>query len=348
MMMKRCALLVALLGCGGSSGANEAPPDTRLPGTCAVDADCPDGQRCNEAGQCFGGCGETLDLTYVPPNFMVVLDRSCSMDKPPSAQTTQTKWATAVGALGKVLTDHATDVHWGLTLFPDTTGDTCGQDANAVPLGANHAATIGTLLTNALVKTDALFPKGPCVTNIDTGLQAAALDPALATTASYLMLVTDGAQSACTLGGGDAGSEAIVTDLFTNRGIKTFVVGFGGAVDAAELNKLAMLGGAPQTGATKYYRADTAAQLDTVFAQITELVVSCSYTVDPAPPDVAQTYVFFENSELVPHDPAHAAGWDYDAATMKLTLYGTYCERLQTRAVDDVDVVFGCPVPPVL
>lgn len=346
MMMKHAAIVVALLGCGGSA-SNETTPDARPPGTCAVDADCPDGQRCNEAGQCFGGCGETLDLTYVPPNFMVVLDRSCSMDKPPNAQTTTTKWTTAVGALKKVLADHGADVDWGLTLFPDTTGETCAQDANSVPLGAGKAATIDGLLTSALVKTDPLFPKGPCVTNIDTGLQAAAADPALATKAGYLMLVTDGAQSACTLGNGDAGSEAAVHDLYTNRGIKTFVVGFGGAVDAAELNELAMLGGAPQAGATKYYRADNAAQLDAVFAQIAELVVSCEYTVDPAPPDVAQTYVFFENTELVPHDPSHAAGWDYDPATMKLALYGAYCDRVQTRAVDDIDVVFGCPVPPL-
>lgn len=346
MMMTRWALTLALLGCGGSS-ASTNQPDALPPGACTVDADCPDDQRCNDAGQCFGGCGETLDLTYVAPNFMVVLDRSCSMDKLPEPTATQTKWASAVAALGNVLVGHATDVDWGLTLFPDTTGTTCSQDANTVPLGPNQATAISTLLTDALVRTDALFPKAPCVTNIDTGLQAAAQDPALATKASYLMLVTDGAQSSCIDGGGDAGSEATVAAL-ARDGIKTFVVGFGGAVDAAELNELAMLGGAAKAGATKYYRADTAAQLDAVFTQIAELVVSCEYTVDPAPENLDETYVFFDNSELVPHDPSRAAGWDYDPATMTLAFYGTYCERVQRHQVDDVDVVFGCPVPPIL
>jgi hypothetical protein len=33
---------------------------------------------------------------------------------------------------------------------------------------------------------------------------------------------------------------------------------------------------------------------------------------------------------------------------MKVTVYGSYCDRLQNHTVDDVDVVFGCPVPPPL
>ena len=58
--------------------------------------------------------------------------------------------------------------------------------------------------------------------------------------------------------------------------------------------------------------------------------------------------VFFENTEPVPRDPTHTNGWDYDPATMRLTLYGSYCGRIQDRSVDDVDVVFGCPDPTVL
>lgn len=58
--------------------------------------------------------------------------------------------------------------------------------------------------------------------------------------------------------------------------------------------------------------------------------------------------MFYENTELVPRDTTHAAGWDYDPATMTLTMYGSYCDRLKTKVVDDVDVVFGCPTLPVL
>lgn len=347
-MIKRVAICWLLVcACGGKSGNSDGTPDAGDSVACTVDADCPDGMRCNAQGQCFGGCGETLDLTYVAPAFSVVLDRSCSMDKKPTTTATQTKWESAVAALSNALTAHASDIDWGLTLFPDTTGATCAQDANTVAVGPNQAPMIKTILNNALAPADPLFPAGPCVTNIDTGIQAAALDPTLGTKSSYLMLVTDGAQSSCNLGGSDAGTEAAIADLYTNRGIKTFVVGFGGGVDAAQMNKFAAVGGAPLTGATKYYQADTAAQLDQVFQAISELVVSCEYTVDPAPPNLDETYVYFEYSELVPRDPAHGMGWDYDASTGKLTIYGAYCDRLQDHSVDDVDVVFGCPVPPI-
>ncbi|MBA2539098.1 MAG: hypothetical protein H0V17_05635, partial [Deltaproteobacteria bacterium] len=161
-------------------------------------------------------------------------------------------------------------------------------------------------------------------------------------------LISDGAQSGCSLGGGDAGTEASVADLFTNRDIPTFVVGFGSGTDAAELNTLATKGGTALAGTTKYYQADTPAQLDQAFQSIAGLIVSCDFLVDPAPTDLAQTFVFYENTELVPHDTTHGDGWDYDPATGTMTLYGTYCERLTTHEVDDVDVVFGCPTPPVL
>jgi hypothetical protein len=321
------------------------------PGACAVDQDCGGGMVCNTAtsGCEIGGCGgEVLDLTYVPPNFLIVLDRSCSMDSN-LAGGVQTKWEAAVAALKNVLAAHPTDIRWGLTLFPDTVTPNCGQAATLpFPVADNQATAIDTLLTNALVSTDPLFPDGPCVTNIDTGIQQAATDPALAdpTRSNFIMLVSDGAQSGCSTGGGDTGTESAITTLQTN-GVTTFVVGFGSGVDAPALKDFAIAGGAPLAGATSYYQADTANQLDQVFQSIAGLVVSCEYLVDPAPADSNLLFVFFENTESVPRDPTHADGWDYDPATMKITLYGSACTRVQDHTVDDVDVVFGCPSPPL-
>jgi hypothetical protein len=320
-------------------------------GACAVNEDCGGGMTCNTStAACeIGGCGgETLNLTYVPPNFLIVLDRSCSMDNN-LAGGAQTKWEAAVAALKNVLALHATDIRWGITFFPDTVTPNCGQAATIpVPVGDNNATTIDTMLTNALSSADPLFPDGPCVTNIDTGIQQAATDPGLADTTrdSFIMLVSDGAQSGCSAGGGDAGTETAITNLATG-GVTTFVVGFGSGVDAPALNDFAVAGGAPLAGATSYYQADDAAALDAVFQSIAGLVVSCDYLVDPAPPDIDLTYVFFENTETVPRDTTHTEGWDYDPATMTLTLYGTACSRVQDRTVTDVDVVFGCPSPPL-
>lgn len=321
------------------------------PGTCAVDGDCDAGSRCNSATHACepGGCGgEILDLTYVPPNFLIVLDRSCSMTKVLTG-TQQTKWGAAVGALHEVLASYPDDIRWGLTLFPDTSNQTCGQDAIPFPVADHQATAIDTLLQGALSSSDPLFPDGPCVTNIDTAIQQAATDPGLADPArkSFVMLVSDGAQSAgCDLGGSDAGTEQAIAELAA-AGVTTFVVGFGSATDAAALDAFAIAGGAPLAGATKYYQADTANQLDQVFQSIAGLVVSCDYLVDPAPPDLGLTYVFFHDTEQVPRDTAHVDGWDYDPATMKLTLYGTACARVQDHSETDVDVVFGCPAPPL-
>lgn len=318
--------------------------------TCAVDLDCEVGSTCNTATSAceVGGCGgEILDLTYVAPNFMVVLDRSCSMDKP--LANNKTKWEVAVGALHTLLADHPADLRWGMTLFPDTSGESCGQDAIPFPVADGQAAAIDAMLQNALAETDPLFPKqGPCVTNIDTAIQQAGTDPGLAdaTRGRFVMLISDGSQSSCNLGGGDAGTLQEITDLHA-AGVTTYVVGFGSSVDDDMLNQFAVAGGAPRPGATKFFRAESANQLATVFQTITGAVASCDYVVDPAPPDVDLTYVFFENTELVPRDPTHAEGWDFDPATSKITLYGTACTRVQDRTVDDVDVVFGCPVPPL-
>ena len=115
-----------------------------------------------------------------------------------------------------------------------------------------------------------------------------------------------------------------------------------------ELTKLALAGGVPSAGATKYYSADTAADIDTVFQQIATSVISCTYKVDQAPPDLDQTYVIYSGTELVPRDTSHMAGWDYSDATMTITMYGMYCAVLRDHSVTNIDVTFGCPSPPIL
>jgi hypothetical protein len=261
--------------------------------------------------------------------------------------TTTSKWTAAVDAITHVLGTYSTQIRWGATLFPDTVGDSCTQGTIPVPVADNNATPISTMLTSSLTTTDPLYPDGPCVTNIDTALSQAAADPSLADPArqSYLMLVTDGAQANCPNNGGNSASLATVTDLY-NHGVPTFVVGFGSGVSAAFMNQLAQAGGVPLAGATQYYQADTAADLDMAYQAIGSQVVSCTYHVDPPPPDLSQTYVIFDHNQLVPQDMAN--GWGYDSATQTLTLYGPACDALKTHTVSSMDLVFGCPSPPIL
>jgi hypothetical protein len=346
--MRSLAFVLVVSACGHHSG--DVAPDGAGDDSataCLVDSDCGTGMTC-QMGMCLGGCGAThVDLSYVAPNLLFVLDRSCSM-RNDLAGTTTSKWQAAVDAITHVLGTYTTQVRWGATLFPDITGVSCAQDAIPVPVADNMATTISSMLTSSLDPNDPLYPDGPCVTNIDTGLQQAATDPSLLdpTRKSYLMIVTDGSQSGCNLGGGDSGSLATVTDLFKNHGVATFVVGFGSGVNNMFLNQLALAGGVPLPGATSYYEADTAAQLDQAYQTIGNLVVSCTYHVDPAPPDLSQTYVIFDHNQLVPQDPSN--GWSYDAATQTLTLNGSSCDALKNHTVTAMDLVFGCPSPPIL
>ena len=354
MRVLRFALLSSslVLACHHASPNNgdddTAGPDAAI--ACGSDADCPTGEQCDPTtGTCLGGCGaQHLDLTYVAPNLGIVLDRSCSMAKPLEGSG-ETKWESAVGALHDVLNSYSTKVRWGMTMFPDTTGNKCTQDAIPFPIADNNAQVIDARLQQALGSADPDYPAGPCVTPIDTGIEQAATDPALMDPMrkSYLMLVTDGAQAGCDAGGSGSGAEAAVTQLYL-QGVSTYVVGFGSEVDVGELTRLANDGGVPNmSGSAAYYAADSGSDLDNVFHQIASQVVSCTYAVDQTPPDLDETYVIYSGNTLVPRDQTHMDGWDYDPTAMTLTIYGNYCTELEDGVVTDIDVVFGCPSPPI-
>jgi hypothetical protein len=322
------------------------------PGTCASDADCESGKQCvsGDAGDkvCIPGssCGsEKLVADVVPPNLLVVLDRSCSMT---DMVGNTTKWAIAVAALNNMTQTYAGKIRFGLTLFPDTVTPNCGQGMIPIPVGPNNETPIRNLLTAALQTSNANFPDGPCVTNIDTAMQQAATEPGFndTTRQSYALLVTDGAQSGCNLAGGDTGTATIVANLFTQRNIPTYVIGFGSGVDAPQLNILAVNGGRPRsTMPNRYYDAGDQASLDAALSTIGAQTLGCVYQLQKAPPDPTQIYVFFDKVS-VPRDPTHMGNWDYDATTNRVTFYGAACTQLKSGTVKVLDIVFGCDVPP--
>ena len=351
--------------CGGGG---ECVPE----GMCVLDADCPEGQECTFMGNCVpaGGCDTSQDCGEgticdvnkmcvpggmcgamaftaepVAPNMLLVLDRSCSMkDKIDGLK----KWDIAVAAINQVTASYAGVLRWGLIMFPDITAPSCGQVDYPVPLGDGNEAAIQDLLTAALVNDDPWFPNGPCVTNIDTAIEQASLDPALFTgdIPSYVMLITDGNQAGCNAAGGDDGTEMILADMYS-KGVPTYVVGFGSAVGAGQLNMFADAGGVPLQGDPRYYQADNAAELEAAFVDIAGGLVSCSFKLDEAPPDWMDVFVFFNDVLKIPFDPTNMEGWNYDAMTSTISFYGSFCQQLKDNEVWDIDIVFGCdePVP---
>lgn len=315
-------------------------------GTCAADGDCTSGMKCDATKKCVpgGDCGaQKAVATAIPPNMLITLDRSCSMT---SKVGTLTKWAIAVGALNTMMTKYAAKIRFGITLFPDTDADTCKQGAIPVEPGPGNETKISTMLTNALKTGDPLFPDGPCVTNIDTAFQQVTGSTSLKdkTRPNFVLLVSDGAQSSgCSAAGGDAGTEKFIAGLL-KLGIKTAVIGFGAGVDGAQLDKFAVAGGMPSTGATKFYKAEDAATLDAALAAIAGAALGCTYALDKTPADPTKIFVFFDGTKEITADPTN--GWTYDAATNSVTFHGTTCADLKADKVKSVDIVLGCKNTP--
>jgi von Willebrand factor type A domain len=284
------------------------------------------------------GCdGELFGSEAVPPNVLIVLDRSRSMLDEVGGGP---KWDVARAAIDQLTTQYADDVRWGLMLFPGfdqdcNDGGECTEGAVFTDPAAGTADAITTLLDDAQTCSFGT----PIAENLDSLVDYAGLeDP---TRADYILLVTDG-MATC-----NDPVPSVTTLRMQDPEIRTFVVGFGGEVDPDQLNAMAQEGGTALPGDPQYYQADDADGLAAAFADIAGSVLSCVFVLDQAPPDVDDLYAFFDMMQI-PRDPTHGNGWDYDPTTNTITFYGPACDSIQADEVETVSIVFGCPeLPPV-
>jgi hypothetical protein len=321
------------------------------PGTCLGTGDCQMGEQCvpgdggglvcEPGGMCGG---QKIGADLVEPNLLITLDRSCSMTEKVGNMT---KWQLAVAALQKLTTDFKGRIRFGLTLFPDTDNMNCDQAKIPIPVGDGNEAAIQKLLNDALTNTNAYFPDGPCVTNIDGAVHQASMEPAFKDLSrpSFVLLLTDGEQSACNLYGGANGATMIISDMRTKQMVDSFVIGFGSGVNVMQLDAFATAGGKPSNGMHKFYDATDGMSLQTALNTIASSTVGCVYKLQMVPPDPSQIFVFFDKMS-VKRDPNHMDGWDYDAANNQVVFYGPPCSELKAAMVGVVDIVFGCDAPP--
>jgi len=338
-------------GMGGhcASGTCE-PNDTG--GTCDGDVNCPAGDTCIDG---FCGCeGVAFAAMPIVPNMMVVYDKSGSMEEdlegdcplfdngttkcdypphgsgsdPNPAFDAPDKWTVAGGGIDDILTSHGSKVRFGLVTF--SSDGNCGAGNVRVDVGPNTEADIRS--TIAASNPRGSTPIGDTLADL-VGLNSLQSDAH----SNYVLLVTDGMETC----GGNPVSAA--RDLFQQSPrVKTFVVGFGGGVDANELNDIATEGHTDRPGATKYYQADNAAELGDALDTILGSVLSCAYQLDQVPEDLGQLYVYADG-DPVNRDQTQSEGWDYDPATGTLTFYGQICQDLQAGSVTDLNIVYGCP-----
>lgn len=302
------------------------------PGSCAGDPDCSAGTVCDPASAiCVpgGDCGaEEFATTALPPNLLIALDRTGSMDSEVPNSGGKSRFQVASEAIATVLSDFAGTISFGLNVFSACTGGGCAPGIIVEPIGSSADA-----INQAIAQTTLCF-SGENETVIGGTLQAMVGEPSLQVAGrdNAILLLTDGHDNC---GGG--GTEAAAALLAQAVPVTVYVVGFSGGVNAAELESIATA-----AGTAPYYQADDAAQLTAALQSIAGSVKTCSFTLSDTPTE--DIYVFFNNDPAgVPQDAQN--GWSYDPATNTLTFNGTACAAIESGTVEDIDVVFGCAAP---
>ncbi len=351
----------------GSAGADGGADGGGAEGTdsgAASDARTADVSTVDLGGIPFDGaaCGATrFDVGAVPPNVLILLDRSCSMRRTPmngaaTAASGTSKWSIAVAAIHGITATYPTQVRWGLIYLPrgGTMADgvscagsavcggttTCPEVAPAPASGPRVDAILGGISPFVGCGTGAQV----AITPIRQGLAGAGMVTQLhdAARSNYVMLITDGEETC-------VGMPALVSTVSALRtaGIRTAVVGFGaagaGGVNPVELNAMATAGGVPSSGATQYYAANDAASLQSALTGIVGATIACTFTLRSPPADPSLLHVYVNAMTELPRDPRHATGWDFDPATRGVTLYGTACADLRALRDSQIDVIAACP-----
>ena len=216
------------------------------------------------------------------PTVMIILDRSGSMDANPAGDfTPPSKLDIAKVALNKLVMKYGDRLPFGFETFAATgfasSGPGCNDGVNVIvkPKNGTQADVLSAV---AAVMTEGSTNTGPAI-------DAAIALPEMNDTArpgSYIVLVTDGEPN-CP---GAVGTESTDPEYTigaiaraADKGIKTFVIGFGAlpAADKAAMNKMAMAGQVPCMGTTcngqQFYAAESDAGLQAAIDSVSEQIV---------------------------------------------------------------------------
>ena len=319
--------------------------DLCVPAPCTGNAECGPGQVCTD-GLCGAVCeAQEFAITLLAPNMLILLDRTDSMG---DELDDSTRWNVAKEAIGVMVDAFGTEIRFGLNTFSSCTGEECSPGTIVVPIGNNNAGPIKSFLAN---KLDQSSSNGKAMSGNDvkylcdsgmpetsTGLTLASLvgEPTLQdpSRTNAVLLVTDG-EDAC---GPPNAQEGAATLYMQPKPTRTYVIGFSEDVNGDTLDEVAAAG-----GTSMYHPANSLDELKAAFEKIAASAASCDYLLDVAPEDVGKMFVFFNDVEEIAADAVD--GWVYDAGTMTLRFVGAACLELQSGAVSDIDVVFGCAMP---
>lgn len=301
----------------------------------------------------------------LPPEVMIVLDRSGSMVAEFDGGT---RWSKVAEAVKSAVSSLQGNMRWGLAVYP--TDNDCGTSASVdVPVATNNASTIA-------AKIDSYMPGGNTPTAEAVKKATAALAASTTQNPKYLLLTSDGepnctslsvtctcligspnAQGQCCLGplcnfgnciplpsgDGVGAAEQAIKDA-ANQGVHTFVVGVAssGSTTTA-LNTLAVAGLEARASDPKFYPVGTQADLVAAVNAIAGQIVSCSFALTTPPPsDLGLVEVSLNGVQLA-RDTTHAGGWDFGPGNNSILFYGQACTDLQATTSGAVKAVYKCP-----
>lgn len=288
-----------------------------------------------------------------PPDVLLVVDISGSMCTPLGLFGMETKMMVMKQALTDLVTAFDARINFGLMLYPNPSGpcdpgtvDNPIMERNGTAINSTISGLADDLFSCALSNSGAT-PTHTSIDNARTYWTTIPVNPV----GRYTLLATDGLPN-CGPEDPETGETAPTVDetvtaignLFSDPGIPTYVVGFGGgfAGDPSALNRMAMAGG---TGTP--FNAATGAALEAAFEAIAAEVIppSCTIELDGPVRDPMLFQVSFDGGPLIPRNMSRTSGWDYDPATNTITFYGAECAAVQSGAVTNISVDFGCPGP---